>query len=469
MNRDVHWFAVGREDLVDVLLGEEAPREPGAPSPLSRGTNGLSLGYEVKAGHSVEASLPVVVVVEDQAAAETFSWLRVYAEDVFPISQFARVVRISDWEVFGPEAQGKDIENFRPGRWGSVAVGETLAQSDSEVDLRNMPLSRVASSLSLPVGRTTSLFGHGEPTRVCVDRLRTICDDARMGRRALGVDQLAPIWALCGVSLDEHIEPQVVVDLVVNACSAHLRDAKPEVRWEGAEFLARHAGLRSDSVEQRVMAFSELAQEIARLPSLHIAGIGGTLLAAGCFLVGRSTSHVFLLNRFQRIAPSAFAWFGLMAAFAGPRTWDAAWLRAVKGAERLLRPDFAWTDTSTADIGWAEFSWLAGTFDNLEQLASLPKMLPRTLGVEVVPGVVLQIRLGQGPSEEVRTSPETSSKERQLAEALIQIIGLAHRAIAPDPHGSQSERGQQPLDLGVPAPTPPASKGTRGKKSRRDA
>lgn len=467
MNQDLRWFAVAREDLIDVLLGEEGPRGIGSPTPpdIEYQPGMIALGYKAKLRHSGGREFPAIVALDDRSAIETFSWLRVYSEDAFPISQFARVVLQSDWKVFGQfDELPRDF--FRPERWASVAVGETLAQADSEVDLQSMALSRVASSLSLPVGRTASIFGNGEPTRVCVDRLRAITEDSRFGRRNIGVEELTPIWALCGASVDEHIDPSEAADVVLAACNSHLRDHSSSTSWNSEDFLGAFPRLRSDSIEQRVVAFNELAQEVSRLSPALIAGLGAAALAAGCFLVGRGTSHAFLLSRYQRVAPSAFAWFGLMAAFAGPRSWDRAWLRAVKGAERLLRSEFTWGDAPSADIGWGEFSWLAGTFDDAEHLASLPKMLPRTLGVEVVPGVVLQVRLGHGASEEVRAVPQASSNERQLSATLSQILDLALRATGHNPR-IKSDVSQQSLDLEDSRTSPSTGKPARPKRGKR--
>jgi hypothetical protein len=468
MKDNLRWFTVSREDLIDVLLGEEAPRGPSTGTPFSHELRSgmLALGCDPEESRSTRAVLPALVVLPDKSATETLSWLRVYAEDAFPISQFSRVILLSDWEIFGNRHDAMHDGSFRPERWASVALGETLAQSDAEVDLQSMPLSRVASSLTLPVGRTAKIFGHGDPTRVCVDRLRTISGDTRFGHRTIGVEQLTPIWALCGARLQDHLDVNDAVDLVVDASSEHFRRSDPDTPWHGLEFLNRFIGLRSDSVEQRVVAFTELALAVTRLPAIQITEIGATVLAAGCFMVGRSTSHVFLLSRYQRVAPAAFAWFGVMAALAGPRSWDGAWLRALKGAERLLRPDFRWTDSPSADIGWGEFAWIAGTFDNSDRLAALPKMLPRTLGVEVVPGAMLQVRLGQGGSEEARAAPQASAKERQLSDALNQIVGLALRATGPDARLPPNEGAQQQLGLDYPRARPAAGKVSRAKKGK---
>lgn len=154
-----------------------------------------------------------------------------------------------------------------------------------------------------------------------------------------------------------------------------------------------------------------------------------------------------------------------MAALAGPRAWDASWLRAVKGAERLLRTEFSWSNAPSADICWPEFAWLAGTFDDVDQLANLPKMLPRTLGIEVVPGTVIQVRLGGGAAEaDVRSSNEASMRERALQDALSQFVSLAQRVKglveqAPSMSGSQQSLGLEGESAAYP-------KGARPKKRR---
>lgn len=481
MTEVIRWFAVGREDLLDVLLGEESPsgRASSTP-PLSELRAGkLALGY--LDDHEPETSSrsgPSLVIFEDESATETMSWLRAFADEAFPISQFARVVKLSDWITFSSKrTDSSHGGDFYSERWASVSVGEVLAQAESDVDLRNMPLSRLASSLTLPVGRASHLFGSGDATQQCVDRLQTVSSDSRFARRPITVSQLTPIWALCSAKIEGHLEAHESALMVAEAASGFLRDQMDPASVEGGVFLERHTGLRSDSAEERVMAFNEFSDEVLRLPASRLASLGAPLLAAAAFMVGRSTSHAFLLNRYRRAAPAAFAWFGLIAALTGSRCWDGAWLRAVKGAERLLKPRFEWTDTSSADIGWAEFAWLAGSLDDVDQLIGLPKMLPRTLGVEVVPGVALQVRFGLGSGgDETRAIPETSARERALTDAINQILEVAlqvrgHEVRRESPgrgrHAVRDQQSQQSLDL-ENRPTAATGKPSRSKKGKRD-
>lgn len=481
MNEAIRWFVVGREDLLDVLLGEAVPHGESFSDPsLSDLRSGkLALGYKEDDNAVISAmSSPALVVIADDFAIETMSWLRVFADEAFPMSQFARVVRLSDWFMFSSTKRNYDsFENISPQRWASVSVGESLAQAESDVDLQNMPLSRLGSSLTLPVGRATHLFGNGDGTQECVNRLRTVSSDIRFIRRPISVSQLTPVWRLCNRRIEGHLEAHESALMVADEATEFVRTKAGPISAGGRSYLQRYPGLQSDSAEERVVAFNEFCDEILRFPSSELATSGAVLLAAAVFMVGRSTSHVFLLNRFRKAAPMSFAWFGLIAAFAGSRCWDSAWLSAVKGAERLLKPRFDWTDTSSADIGWAEFAWLADSLPNVDHMIELPKMLPRTLAVEVVPGVTLQVRFGQGNGgEEIRIAPEVSAKEQALTDALNQIFQVVLKAQGNElrretprhrPSAIKGMQSQQVLNL-ESGSSDITNKPSRTKKGKRD-
>jgi hypothetical protein len=456
MNKaNIRWNTVGREDLLDVLLGEHRPQGLSASSfPLLESKEGqLALGYPEAAAFE-SYSPPSLVVINDDVVADTLSWLRVYAGEASPISQFARVVLASDWQTFGEGTGSLRLEDGRSDRWACVTVGEAMAQTDGDADFHNMPLSRLTSCLSMPVGRSSLLFGQGDSTRICVDRLRAVASDSRFGRRAVSVDELAPVWAIAGSHMPEHVPAEDAALLVMEAASRHFQTAAPNARLFSANQLRGFPGLSSDSVEERVVAFNRLSLEILQENSSQVDGVVGPVLAAAAFLVGRSTSHAFLLKRVARVSPVASVWFGAMAALAGPRAWDATWLRAVKGAERLLRAEFSWLNAPSADICWAEFAWLAGKFGDLDQLISLPKMLPRTLSIEVVPGTILQVRFGAGTVEpDTRTTNSATIRERALQDALAQFVSLAQRVKGLVDKGPVAASGQQSLNLGSESST----------------
>jgi hypothetical protein len=437
---DIRWVAIDREDLLDVLLGEHEPPNIGRRS-LSelelRGTR-LTVGYSdtSQRGHTP----PSLIIIADDTVPETLSWLRTFAGESSPLSQYARVILASEWRQFEALLDVSVDTGQRVDRWASIAVGEAISQVDSETELQNLPLSRLAGCFTTPVARAALVWGEGQATRTCADRLRLLETDRRFGRRSVSVEHLMPVWLIAGTDIDSYLAPTEAATLILEAASQHLMNAHNGVATLLAPtVLGDYPELSSDSVEESVSAFNRFAQQFQQKTTLTTQDptVASVAIAAAAFLVGRGTSHLFLLQRAQWFAPTAAAWFGAMAALAGPRTWDKAWLRAVKGSERLLRPGFSWLEPSGADICWAEFAWLAKTFNGPNAFLELPKMLPRTLSIEVVPGATCQLRiLGDVPETiEPRPTPVPTSvpqrvsyREQALEDVLDQFVALAKQA-----------------------------------------
>lgn len=435
---EIRWATIDREDLLDVLLGEHQPPDLDLrmqPDLAPRGAR-LAVGYRGARDRGGYGA-PSLIVIPDETATETFSWLRTFADEVSPLSQYGRVALASDWRRFEVQNKTLRIGEQRPDRWSSIAVGEALSQIEGETSLQNLPLSRFAGCFTTPIARAALIWGADEATRTCTNRLRQLESDRRFARRPVGIEQLLPVWAIASANIGEKLLPSEAVSYVLDAGFGYYRvnDRSHHAPSASPLMLKEIHGLSSDSIEERVGAFNRLAVSILQRTQSDRgtapSSLDSLLLAAAAFQVGRGTSHVFLLQRVQGFAPTAAAWFGAMAALAGPRAWDKAWLKAAKGAERLLRPEFSWLDTSGADIGWAEFAWMAGTFDGQEVFLELPKMLPRTLGIEIVPGAVGQFRLaGEPPDNEPKSlqTPQHSARERALMETVAQFITLAQRA-----------------------------------------
>lgn len=436
-HEEIRWATIDREDLLDVLLGEHQPTDLGRYIQPELGLGGvrLSIGYrdaQNRGGYKV----PSLVVIADGIATETFSWLRTFADEASPLSQYGRVVLASDWRRFEVRRETIGFGDQRPDRWSSIAVGEALSQMEGEINLLNLPLSRFAGCFTTPIARAALIWGQDEATRICTNRLRQLESDRRFARRPIGVEQLLPVWAIGTAGIEEHLPPLAAASYVLDAAGAYYKaNDSMSTPLLSSLMLKDVRGLSSDLIEERVSAFNRLASDILQRaqPNRSAASLAldSLLLAGAAFQVGRGTSHVFLLQRAQGFAPAAAAWFGAIAALAGPRAWDKAWLKAAKGAERLLRPEFSWLETSSADICWAEFAWLAKVFDGLEVFLELPKMLPRTLGIEIIPGAVGQFRLagesGESEPKSMQTS-QPSARERALMETVSQFITLALHA-----------------------------------------
>lgn len=447
-NSKLSWSLVSKEDLLDIFLGEFSIINNSSRLPIRDVKEGkLTIGF-TSDGSLFAGGNPHLLVLEDHLLSETMSWLRVYSAEMSPLSQFVRVVLRSDLDVFELAAEREWKHSYHQSeRWASIAVGETLALAEGELDLRTMALSRLSYSFSLPIGRTSFNFNSEKSTRTCANRLRKIESEQRFGRRSISVEQLTPIWALAYSNLLGRVSADEAVEIVLEYSAKYYNSYKNINQHFEIKSLANFNGLKSNSTEERVMAFNHLVSEVTnRLSQGNIEGYA-PILAAAAWMVGRGTSHVFLLKRIGKIIPISYVWFGLIAALCGPRGWDSAWIRTVKGAERLLKYEFNWTEVSNTDISWPEFSWLIDTFENLEQINSLPKMLPRTLAVEIVPGASVHLRLaGTVAEQENRPTEIQSEKESNLRNALSQFMYLADKfkdLIEPNIHEKYTVRTNQ--------------------------
>lgn len=495
----IRWAMIGREDVLDVLLGEHQPPDTDLrmePDLAPRGAK-LAVGYRGVQDREDYGGLPLIpvmlsmstagrdrelcgapslIVLPDETATEILSWLRTFADEVSPLSQYCRVVLASDWRRFEVQNERFFIREHRPDRWSSIVIGEALSQIEGETNLQNLPLSRFAGCFTTPIARTALIWGNDEATQTCTNRLRQLERDRRFARRPVGIEQLLPVWAIASAKIEENLDPSEAASYVLDAGFGYYMANDREYAPLASPLMLKEAhDLSSDSIEERVGAFNRLASNILQRAhsdrGLVQSALDSLLLAAAAFQVGRGTSHVFLLQRVQGFAPTAATWFGAMAALAGPRAWDKAWLQAAKGAERLLRSEFNWLDTSSADIGWVEFAWMAGTFGGLDVFLDLPKMLPRTLGIEIVPGAVGQFRLA-GESAENEPKPQQArqhlASERALMETVAQLITLAQRAKEQiDPSFLASVAQPVQKSFGFDGDTG-ANKSPRTKRSKRD-
>lgn len=424
----IRWRLFERDNLPEALYGETSIQDPTASVFVSNDlkTGRIALGFAGKQLKSVY-NPPSIVVVSDNAAPEIFSWLKTYADETSPLSQFGRVVTTKDWELFSSLINERKANSCREDYWASVILGEALAQNEGEGEPAAMPLSRALGCFSTAVARTSFIYGHEIGTYECIDRLRKLAGDQRFVRRSVTIEDLMPVWIMTNLQLQGPVTAIEAVELVVNTVwKSHFKNRSGVV---SPSLLQEHSGLLSDSIEERVVAFHQLSNTLIQFAASSPRGnFCGVLLAAAAFLVGRSTSHEFLLRKFGRQIPTAFVWFGLLAAFTGPRGWDAHWSRATKGIERQVRAKFDWTESVGVDLYWAEFNWLASSFEGSVVFATLPKMLPKVLSIEVVPGATCQLRLAIGGAPEAESrQAEPNTRELNLHAALAQLVSLAAR------------------------------------------
>ncbi|MBG5894515.1 MULTISPECIES: hypothetical protein [Providencia] len=431
-DKKINWISVSKEKLFDVIFNIKQ-------LDMFFWRNRIS-DFDVDSGkvlvgavesQSLDSKYKIcMLVIDDAYFKDILSWLRVYAEELFPLSQYARVMLYSDYKKIISRGECLLSEEINSEELACLAVGEALAISDSNIELKNMALSRLSSCYTLPMARVIFNHGSDELLTVCQKRLSTIARDDRFLKRSVSVEQLdRALYFLRSFKAIRSYESDVyesVFELTNRIINNNISSNKDSlVVFEIKKFLTL---MRSDSIEERVVAFNNISNHLSNIASEDVANDVSPLIAAAAFLVGRSTSHLFLLNRIGKSFPIVFLWFGIIAALVGSKAWDFAWLRVVKGAERLIMPSLIISDVSPADVSWLEFSWLLDVSNDSELLNDLPKMLPRTLSVEVVPGATLHIRLGGGPSEqEYSKGNNISLRERALEDAVFHFLNLSNK------------------------------------------
>lgn len=416
-----NWTVVSRESLSEIFLGQ-APvtGSPNAPPHSLLGLDAIAVSFSGERDGISPGSATLVLIAES-TRVETLSWLRVNCPEIFPLSQFSRVLSTEDWVNFGEESFHGGNHDGRPRAdvWASVVAGEMIAQGDLELDLAQVPMSRAAGCFSIAVARASLAYGSGSAAATCVERLKFLEHDQRFSRRHVAVRDLEPVWAVVKRNGRALVHPETAIELVFEIVR---RDSRLKSLYDS---LARVPGLHSDAFEERVVAFNSLVDSLKgqAVDVLRISACSA-VVAIAAFLVGRGTSHEFLVRRNLELFPYGPVWFGLLAGLAGPTYWDATWARFAKGVERQVRSKFRWDEAAGYDLCWAEYSWYASTFDD-RTFSQIPKLLPKVLSVEVLPGVACQLRISAAqPSaaKETRTSPAATAPSAVSREATLSIL-----------------------------------------------
>lgn len=405
---DLRYFFSSRDDLPDALfsmLGASFKTESSYEL-FSEGGPGAVLGFSSKSLELGYAS-PALVILPAGKTSELFSWLKTYAAETYPLSQFGRVVSIDDFRSVESLKDSSNVFWKRPDRWSSVVLGEILAQSDSDPIVSALPLSRANATFSFAVAKSAIAHRSDLVSEECIRRLRVLSEDKRFLDRSLSLTDIIPIWKKVGSTWDEYAGlPQLLKLIQVSQSKDLFEPPYAAVRNKAFEELL------SDSVEQRVLAFRSFVNAQASVERHQTESFADAFeIALAAFLVGRGTSHVFLLKDMARKYPSVYVWFGLFAGLAGPVYWDVAWARAAKGIEKTLNAHFSWAESPLCDISWPEYSWVAST-DNEKLITEIPKQLPKVLTIEIFPGATCQLRLkAPNPVQKDRAVPSEQVAE----------------------------------------------------------
>ncbi|MBB5606127.1 MULTISPECIES: hypothetical protein [unclassified Janthinobacterium] len=436
--KEIIWYSFERDAVPHALNGSVDVRLNGPAltfgSPRPR-EGDIVIGFAERPNYQKRIP-PLLIVTNESSTMDVFSWLSTYAPETFPLSQFARVVSDADWKIFSlKESQESPTYEYED-RWAAVILGELLAQGESDAELASIPLSRSIACFSMAIARTSLIYARENSAfSTCISRLKKIERDVRFIRRPVAILELTKVWEV----LQQHEHRR---DEYNDSLDVRMHDAISLVLYhQGVSeknvqiHLENYPGLTRNSMEERVLAFQKMILDIGPQSTNEIPDSKkNALIAAGAFLVGRGTSHIFLLRRISKVFPSAILWFGAIASIAGPRCWDQNWARAVRGVEKYLRPQFHWADPSLSDLCWHEYEWLSAVYGGSKVFDSLSKNAPNVISVEVVPGASCQMRLAASvgkalEQEKFSERPlETQNARVQELEAwMAQVLAIAKK------------------------------------------
>ncbi len=433
MKSSIKWFAGDKEKLPGFAIGKDDLKKYYKNSseklPSIEKTDLIFGISEDGAGHTY----PALFVVSDSTYYDIFSWTNTFAPDAFPLSQFARVALETDTKSLKNLLLSCGANRNRSEQWSSVILGELLGQGGGDMDVSSVPFSRSAACFSTSIARTWLLYDSEAAVANVTKRLRKIESDKRFVKRGILLNSLESIWEALNQLGDSLYgeKPDAIVDLVCRVADEIYKNAPNSISRKSS--LHNFPGLQSSSIEERVVAFQRFSNEINSVDSAGLYPELGAIVAGAVFLVGKGTSHAFLLKRIPGLFPSACAWFGLIATLSGPSTWDTHWLRACKGIEKTLKQGFEWEEPALADLSWAEYDWMASVFDGPHMFETVSRMVAKVLSIEVLPGAICQLRLAgnnEDTGEQLRSGTKgsrSSKKEKELEASVLQFLDLANK------------------------------------------
>lgn len=425
---EIVWYTFPKDKLPDALLSSSPPIELGGKlvSNPAYNTLEITIGY-FDCEMQLDCALPGVIVLPANASAELLSWLKTYAPDTSPLSQFSRVLSNKEFKLYKISTVTRQSRIDFLQRWPSLILGEIFAQGEVDTTIDSLPLSRCLASYSNTIAKATITHNDKTLYDLCVERLEAAEMDRRFVSRTLKLRDLKPVWS----KIDAHWDSGNVITKIVDIF-AHSEGSVSDLFDTGSKItqLVDYPELLSDSIEARVISFRKLIRDLLeRLDSPSNKDGMAAMFATAAFLVGRSTSHIFLLKGVDKLLPSVYAWFGLIAGIVGPRYWEVEWTRAAKGIEKNLRTKLDWSEPNQSDLSWTEYEWLTETYRNASPFVELPKQLPKVLSIEILPGAGCQFRLALDNSNSNRNlQAEVDLREANiLKNLLLELSSLTER------------------------------------------
>jgi hypothetical protein len=394
MIEKIRWVAANRNSLVALIAEGQVPNDArSVHSPLSHPDEVFIGSFSLS-----DISSPAIVVLNTSSSREVLAWLAAYSPACFPLSQTVRSLTLDDLQAC--EVSGNaDLFSRLAHVWPCIILGELLGQGEFYPALEGVAHSRANACFSFTYARAHGLYGRDSVlTNICYRRLHRLESDALFVKRSIKIEELKPIWdnvSFNRVQIFRSDDSNVaLINLMEEELSSSLRSSNIAPRGGSWNSTA----LGSGAMESRVRAFEAFLQSMRGSIDDKNLSDGAMLVAAAAILVGNGTSHISLLEDFGKRIPAVFAWFGYFAAKLGPTCWDPAWSRAVNSIGRLTRSRFELADSPSYDLSWLEYDFVKGVPRPMDLIKHVPKLYPRLLSIEVVPGASCQFRIVEEPA-----------------------------------------------------------------------
>ena len=288
----------------------------------------------------------------------------------------------------------------------SVALPKVCGiETEYGIVVTGAPDANPIQSSSQLVNAYVSSLGRGPSNRVSWD-----FEDEMPGNDARGFS--------LGGSLPPEVETHLVNAVLTNGARFYVDHAHPE--YSSPECInALQATLGASSGDQSASL------------SLAMASI----------MVGRGTSHVFLLHRVRDRFPLALAWFGAVAALLGPGCWDDRWAQAVRRISQTIRCEHGAIASREGgyDLVWPEYRWISQATKGPDAYRNLVRFYGRSLAIEVTPGAIAEYRL---TGAEYAAPVSSSARERYLEDALESIATVIADVGVSTPTRGRSSKGK---------------------------
>ena len=415
MSHTPYALKISREDFPDIISGGENSAFRAMPID-SIGQQFLQK-KEILVGYWVKPCgdpLPDFIVVRDDEFTDTMAWLAAFLTGLAPISQWCRVWRLSQFLQL-PRVSGIAELGSHLGAWVGAILAEFGAQNPS-VTLKEASAFGALNGLSFCAAKALAIWGQYDSFDELCRRFDQI---RRRDGRGVSTDAYMSLWyVIAGERWQAKAPPEATSLNIFRHLVQEIATAarlNPEDITGAAKFVGRHFNLvelercATGPQGQRVDALDRLAERLNAGPQSHnieaLLGFGASLIDPGASVLPE------LLRRYQHQYPFAAVWAGAFAGLWAPVRVlsDHSGLGRLVAKQLTAVPDiFA---KPSADISFEELHrWTGGNFSSS---ISIRGVTPRSLSVELMPGVTVSLPSSRFEASRNEAQPTQSGIKQQ--------------------------------------------------------